>query len=149
MWSMTILRAPVVVAVALAAALLAPVSATSARAAQPARRTAEKTRVIADCVHRSIEPRKIVATCADGGVYAVVRSYGSWRRAQALGEGRLHMNDCDPSCAEGTFHSYRATFRLSRVVGTSHGPLFTRLGVTYIQGGEEHNAHYALPRRRL
>ena len=146
MWSMTILRAPVVVAVALAAALLAPVSATSAH---PARQTAEKTRVIADCVHRSIEPRKIVATCADGGVYAVVRSYGSWRRAQALGEGRLHMNDCDPSCAEGTFHSYKATFRLYRVVSTSHGPLFTRLGVTYVQGGEEHDAHYVLPRRRL
>ena len=143
---MRTLRAPVVVALALAAALVVPASTTSAA---PARGTTPKTQVIADCVHRSIEPRKVIATCGDGNVYAVVTSYGSWRRKQAWGQGRLHMNDCDPSCAEGTFHSYRATFRFHRVVDTSHGRLFTRLGVTYVQGGEQHDAEYSLPRRRL
>ena len=144
MGSMTILRAPVLVAVALAGALVVPASTS----AEPARETG-KTHVIADCVHRTVKPRKVIATCGDANVYAVVKRYGSWRAQQAWGSGRLHMNDCDPSCAEGTFHSYRATFRFHRVVDTRHGPLFTRLGVTWMQGGEQQNAEYSLPRRPL
>ncbi|WP_343906670.1 hypothetical protein [Nocardioides aquiterrae] len=143
---MSILRAPVLVAVALAGALLVPASTS----AQPARETtAGRTHVIADCVHRTVKPRKVIATCGDANVYAVVKRYGSWRAEEAWGSGRLHLNDCDPSCAEGTFHSYRATFRFHRVVDTRHGPLFTRLGATWLQGGEQQNAQYSLPRRRL
>ena len=145
MGAMTILRAPVVLAVALAGALLVPASTS----AQPPRETAVRTHVIADCVHRTVKPRKVIATCGDANVYAVVKRYGSWRAKQAWGSGRLHLNDCDPSCAEGTFHSYRATFRFHRVVDTRHGPLFTRLGVTWMQGGEQQNAEYSLPRRPL
>ena len=149
MWGMTILRAPVLVAVALAGALVVPASTSAQPSAQPAGETGGKTHVIADCVHRTVKPRKVIATCGDAGVYAVVKRYGSWRAQQAWGSGRLHLNDCDPSCAEGTFHSYRATFRFHRVVDTRRGPLFTRLGVTWIQGGEEKNAEYSLPRRPL
>ena len=139
---MSTLRVSLLATAALAGAFLVPAPA-------PAATPREKTEVIANCADRSVEPRKVIATCGDGNVYATIASYGSWRRKQALGEGRLHMNDCDPSCAGGTFHSYRATFRLYRVVDTRKGPLFTRLGVTYFQGGEEHEAHYVLPRRPL
>jgi hypothetical protein len=34
-------------------------------------------------------------------------------------------------------------------VETRRGPLFTRLGVTYMKGGEEHNVQLPLPRRPL
>ncbi|WP_395696382.1 hypothetical protein [Nocardioides sp.] len=149
---MTILRAPVLVAVALLGALLVSApgsSATSPASERSAASAAARTRVIADCAHRSIKPHHVVVTCADAGVYAVVKSYGSWRATAALGQGRLHLNDCEPSCADGTFHSFPATFRFHRVVHTSHGPLFTRLGVTYVRGGEQRNAQYSLPRRPL
>ena len=73
MGAMTILRAPVLVAVALAGALLVPASTS----AQPARETAGRTHVIADCVHRTVKPRKVIATCGDANVYAVVKRYGS------------------------------------------------------------------------
>ncbi|MEP9362575.1 hypothetical protein ABLE68_06380 [Nocardioides sp. CN2-186] len=119
-----------------------PASATAAPA-EP------QTRVIADCVHRKVEPRTVVPFCADGNVWAVIKRYGSWGHQVAWGSGRLHMNDCDPSCSAGTVHSYQATFRLYRVVETRSGPMFTRLGVTYVKGGEQKNVHYSLPKNPL
>ena len=109
----------------------------------------QQTRVIADCVHRSVEPHKVISACADANEYAVVKRYGSWDNKQAWGSGRLHLNDCKPTCAGGTMRSYKATFRFHRVVDTRRGPLFTRLGVTYVKGGEQHDTQLALPRRSL
>ena len=141
---MKILRASLLALALLVGALALPGAATSAVPA-----AAGRTRVIADCAHRTVEPRKVVITCGDGNIYVTVRTYGSWKARWALGQGRLHINDCRPSCAGGTFHSYPATFRFHRVVRTAHGRLFTRLGVTYVKGGEQRNREYALPRRPL
>lgn len=107
------------------------------------------TRVIGDCVHRTIEPRKVVSACADSGEYAVIARYGSWHRRQAWGSGHLVINDCSPDCAEGAFHHYPATFRFHRVVDTEAGPIFSRLGVTYVRGGREHDTELFLPTRPL
>lgn len=137
------LRRLATAAVVLAATIaVLPGGATAARAPQ-------QTRVIADCVHRTVEPRKVISACADANEYAVVKRYGSWGDQEAWGSGRLHLNDCKPTCAGGTMRSYKATFRFHRVVETRHGPLFTRLGVTYIKGGEQHDTQLSLPRRPL
>lgn len=135
----------ILAATALAGALLLPAPATNADMASTG-----PTRVISNCVDAKIQPHKIVSACGDGNEWAYVKDYGSWGRKNAWGRGRLHMNDCDPTCADGTMRSYKATFRLHRVVDTEdHGRLFTRLGVTYLQGGEEHNVELTLPRRAL
>jgi hypothetical protein len=146
------MRSPRTTAVATAAALTAlllPMPVTHA-GTTAGTAPAGPTRVISDCVHTRVKPHKIVSACGDGNEWAFIKDYGSWGRKQAWGHGRLHLNDCDPSCAEGTMRSYQATFRLHRVVRTEeHGRLFTRLGVTYLKGGEQHNVELALPRRPL
>lgn len=135
---------------ALAVALTLPGAASASTPARTGSGThAEKTRVIADCAHRKVKPRKVIATCGDAGEWAVIKRYGSWKAKVAWGSGRLHLNDCDPTCADGTDHSYRATFRFHRVVDTDAGPMFSRLGVTYVMGGEQHNAELRLPVRPL
>lgn len=111
--------------------------------------TAEPTRAISDCVHPKVKPHKVMTACGDANEWATIKSYGSWRADEAWGNGRLHMNDCDPDCASGTMRAYRATFRFHRVRDTRNGPLFTRLGVTYMQGGEQHNVELTLPRRPI
>lgn len=130
---------------ALVGALLLPAPATNADMASTG-----PTRVISDCMHAKLKPHKIISACGDGNEWATIKDYGSWGPNQAWGHGRLHRNDCKPSCAEGTMRAYRATFRLHRVVETDdYGNLFSRLGVTYMQGGEEHNVQLALPTRAL
>jgi hypothetical protein len=142
MGAMNILRPLALGAVTLLTALTLPAAATAAPGP-------DSPQVIGDCAHRSVMPRKVIATCADGNEWAIIKQYDTWGKRQATGSGRLHMNDCDPSCAGGTFRSYRATFRFYRVVDTAKGPLFTRLGVTYVQGGEQHDVQLSLPRRPL
>jgi hypothetical protein len=132
-----------------AAALIAPLILVAPPATYAGSQPAQLTRVIADCVHPTVEPRQVFAACGDANEWAVIKRYGSWRTNQAWGSGRLFRNDCDPTCADGTVRSYRATFRFHRVVETRRGPLFTRLGVTYMQGGEEHDVELTLPRRPI
>ena len=149
MAGMSTVRTFAVAAIALAGTLFVAVPANGTHAAR-GMQEGQPTKVIADCSTASYKPHRIVSACGDGNEWAYVKEYGSWGHKVAWGHGRLHLNDCDPSCAEGTMHSYKATFRLHRVVTThAYGPLFTRLGVTYMQGGEEKNVELALPRRGL
>lgn len=149
MSGMSSLRTTAVAAGTLVAALLVAVPATMTSSSAGMQGTPQ-TRVIANCEKPRVEPHRIVSACGDGNEWAYVKEYGSWGHKVAWGHGRLHMNDCDPDCASGTMRSYKATFRLHRVVDTHrYGPLFTRLGVTYMQGGEEHNVELSLPRRGL
>lgn len=149
MAGMSPLRIPGAAALALIGALLVSAPAHSADSTR-GMQSGPPTKVISNCAQATYKPHKIVSACGDGNEWAYVKEYGSWGAKVAWGHGRLHMNDCEPSCAEGTMRSYPATFRLHRVVNTHRdGALFTRLGVTYMKGGEEHNAELPLPRRAL
>jgi len=115
-------------------------AATHVQAAMP-------TRVVANCTHLAVKPRRVVVTCADGGIYVVFRHYRAWTRTLALGRGVYWFNDCKPSCAGGTFHHFRAFLRLGAVVMTARGPVFSRLQVRYLRGGVLHRVGYRLPTR--
>src|SRR5213083_2713654 len=111
MSAMNILRPLALGAATLLAAITLPAAATTAAAPG-----VDRPQVIGDCAHRSVLPRKVIATCADGNEWAIIKQYDTWGRRQATGSGRLHMNDCDPSCAGGTF---RPTARRSGSTGSS------------------------------
>jgi hypothetical protein len=66
-----------------------------------------------DCAHPGYKPRVIYVACADGGIQLRHIHWKHWNSRAATGKARARVNDCTPSCADGHFHRYRATVRLS------------------------------------
>jgi hypothetical protein len=57
--------------------------------------------------------------------------WGTWHRFRATGHGVFHQNDCDPSCAEGTFHTVRGRLLLKHPVRCRHHYAFARASITF------------------
>jgi hypothetical protein len=89
-------RAVVVLAVLFAVSSLMPLADARARG---------RTLVTNNCLHLRYKPRYILFACGDGGFYVRQAAWSSWHRFRAIGRGVFHQNDCDPSCAGGTFHT--------------------------------------------
>lgn len=89
-----------------------------------------------DCSRPRVKPSRIVATCADGGFYFTAQHWTYWNGREAGAKGKVHVNDCDPFCAGGTFHTFKAKIRLSKVrVKTCNGrrvPMFQKAKVRII-----------------
>jgi hypothetical protein len=68
-----------------------------------------------DCTKPRVEPGRIVIACGDFGLYFKVKRWAYWNRSGAAANARMRANDCTPSCAAGTFHSYTVRIRLSKV----------------------------------
>lgn len=56
-------------------------------------------------------------------------TWSSWGAGGAVGSGTLHINDCTPNCASGTFKAFPAAVNLSGATQTPHGFLFTQLAI--------------------
>ena len=83
---------------------------------------ASQTTVITGCAHRpQVRPHKIVIACGDGNFYVDHLAWQRWNSRGAVAKGIAHQNDCNPKCARGHFHAYRATVSLSRVVSCVKG----------------------------
>jgi hypothetical protein len=93
-----------------------------------------RTFVINNCRHRiTIRPRYILFACGDGAFYVRAMDWRSWHPFRAVGHGTFHQNDCDPSCAEGTFHAVGGRLLLKdreRCRGVHHF-VFTRAVITF------------------
>jgi len=110
---------------ALAVAVLAVAVAAPAAQAQDG-----PTLLINDCQHGKFKPRKIIITCADANFRVKGITWSSWTRQEARGHGTAVVNDCEPNCAEGTFHNYPIRLRAFRPQlegGCVPGYVFTRL----------------------
>jgi hypothetical protein len=88
-------RAAVVLVVLLAISSLGPATHAVARG---------RTLVANNCLHLRYKPSFILFACGDGGFYIRQAEWTSWHPFRATGRGVFHQNDCDPSCAGGTFH---------------------------------------------
>lgn len=71
-----------------------------------------------------------------GDGYGEVGDYGKirwtkFRRTGGRGDSRIFLNDCDPTCAGGTFSNWRAVIRARRV-RKGH---YTRLSARYERDG--------------
>lgn len=107
-------------------------AAATASAGPPAHRAV----VLVDCLEQpQVQPREFMLACGDGNNLLTSLHWKHWRSGSAVGTGRDVVNDCDPYCAAGRFHSYRVTVRLDRArpwaerPGTRH---FTRLHMHYV-----------------
>jgi hypothetical protein len=71
--------------------------------------------VVTGCEHVArIRPASVMVACGDGNFYFTGLRWKSWGSRNAVAVGIAHQNDCDPYCAAGHFHSWRAELRLSR-----------------------------------
>ena len=59
-----------------------------------------------------VKPRQIV-TSGDGSAYADSLTWSNWGSPQATATGTLKVNNCTPSCAQGTYTGYPATVTLA------------------------------------
>jgi len=83
--------------------------------------------------HAKYKPKSIVVSCGDGTIRVKKAHWAKWGKKRARGRGKAVINDCTPSCAEGTPHTYRVKLTLSRARKCDFGPKrqFRRLTLTY------------------
>ncbi len=80
----------------------------SAALASPARTSmfSEQT-VVVNCLGTpQVRPGSFTLACADANDGLTGLSWTSWTSHLASGYGTEKVNDCNPNCAEGHFHSY-------------------------------------------
>ncbi len=99
------MRSRALVTVLVAAAFIAGGASSTGAATQ--------TVVPRDCVHEAVEPHQIIITCADANFVLTGLKWSHWGRKSATGTGAAKINNCTPSCAEGHFHKYPVSVRLS------------------------------------
>jgi len=66
----------------------------------------------------------------DGSLYAVRITWIHWGAATAIGKGTAEVNDCTPSCAEGTVHAHSATITVSDLRAWRGSLAYTRVSVS-------------------
>jgi hypothetical protein len=57
-----------------------------------------------------------------------------WTSKRAIGIGYNQLNDCQPSCADGTYHGYRVRIALWRSRTVRGVLVFTRMTIFYVKG---------------
>ncbi|MDH6622458.1 hypothetical protein M2271_000245 [Streptomyces sp. LBL] len=132
-------------AAALCAALaFAAVTGTSAAApekaatdARPVEQRVSRT-VLVDCFRKPhVRPAAFLLACGDGNSRLISLRWSHWGTGKAVAKGRNVVNDCDPYCAAGTFHSYRVVVRLDRPERWSGHPglrHYARMKLAYPDG---------------
>jgi hypothetical protein len=93
-------------------AVLVLVVVTSAFPVAGPVRAGSSTEVTHDCTHTKVRPHRILFACGDGNFYVTYLRWGRWLTRYARARGVFHFNDCDPNCAEGTFHKRRGKLHL-------------------------------------
>jgi hypothetical protein len=77
------------------------------------------------------KPKEIIGSCADGGVVAKDINWSYWTANVAVGTATVSANDCEPSCADGSFIARPANVMLDQRQENGSGPQFTRMVVAY------------------
>jgi hypothetical protein len=86
-----------------------------------------EAKVLADCRTLQARPEEIIGACADAGLIVDGLTWDTWAAASATGAGTVHVNLCDPNCAEGNVLDVPARVELDQPVqGT-----FSELVVTW------------------
>lgn len=121
------------------AAVLVPQAGAAHGSGSAPEATAGQNRVllIYNCKRGKYKPTTVIVSCADANFRVRGIQWSSWTRREARGRGTALVNDCDPNCAEGTFHRYPIHLRAYRprmTDGCVPGSLFTRLGWRFPRG---------------
>jgi len=95
----------------------------SAQADVPSRTT--MTRVLPCVGAPQVRPSRFVLACGDGNFYVTALRWVRWSASVGIARGVANLNDCQPSCAAGHFHSTSAVLVFSDPVSRSAGELFS------------------------
>ena len=80
-------------------------------------------------------PRNINMGCATGALYLEDLSWKGWGTDTAVGEGTTMINDCDPSCAEGTEFEFPVKVTLTDREPCGQGiDIYTKMTTTFPEG---------------
>ncbi len=83
----------------------------------------------------TLDPASVPVACADGSAVLTHLVWSSWTESEASGRGTLELNNCTPSCADGTFSPYAATVTLSDpMTSRTQGEVFAMLVVSAHDG---------------
>ena len=67
------------------------------------------------CDNAKVKPKLVVLDCADFGFYMKRVAWQHWQGPHATGRGDTFINDCTPSCEQGTFHKYSGKLRVHKI----------------------------------
>jgi hypothetical protein len=82
--------------------------------------------------HQAVEPSRLFSLSGDGAFYVTkLRHWHHWDHPAATARGKAHLNDCDPSCVSGHFHTYRARVRVSEPVHCSAHRSYSNVRVRF------------------
>jgi hypothetical protein len=90
------------------ALLLAGAIAITAFASSDARQ------VVGNCTKSQVHPATIVLACADYNLELTHLDWSSFGDATAYAKGDYYVNNCEPYCAAGKFHSYPIKVKLTQ-----------------------------------
>jgi hypothetical protein len=107
--------------VALALALLGGTSLAAAAQTSP---PSPRVTGLVNCLGKpETRPSEIVFACADAGMMAQALHWTGWGEPFAAATGEMTINDCNPYCAAGKFHSYPVILTASRPQRCPNGAL--------------------------
>jgi hypothetical protein len=86
---------------------------------------AATTRVLPCVGAPQVRPGKYVLACGDGNFYVTSLRWVRWSASVGIARGEATLNDCQPDCAAGHFHSTSAVLVFSDPVRRSAGELFS------------------------
>ncbi len=76
-----------------------------------------------------IRPTTLYLSCGDGGLSVTDITWSSWGSASAYGNGTLHVNNCVPDCADGTYSNYPSGIEVSNPNDSSGVAVFQDVSV--------------------
>jgi hypothetical protein len=75
-------------------------------------RRSQHTYVAYDCAHVRVEPQRLILRCGRASYWANHLHWPFWGKLRAAGHGVFHINDCKPTCSQGTYHRRRGKLLL-------------------------------------
>lgn len=80
-----------------------------------------------DCGSVETKPKELVLECGDGNEYLDKIKWKKWNKKQATGRATYMVNDCDPTCVDGTWDSYRVKVTLKKPKTQSGERVYSRV----------------------
>ena len=65
-----------------------------------------------DCTKPKIEPKSITLTCGDAQTVLKHLHWEDWNGPKVKGDSDLSVNNCDPTCADGSIDKFEVEVRL-------------------------------------
>lgn len=76
------------------------------------------------CTGHTYRPTRVTLACGDGNLYATAIVYRGYGGRTAPASATIHINNCLPDCAAGSFKVYRGTLSFSAIVRCADGRLY-------------------------